>query len=128
LLIIVNCWPSPTGNGTCDVTIEYELQNTRLSLSDVSIVIPFAGQVTQPGTAGTGTCTVDRASRKLIWNIPLVDQEINPSGLLEFSIDSDDTSVLYPIQIQFQSEKFVNMEVFEVKILILDWCRTTCPR
>lgn len=38
---LVNCWPSPTGEGTCDVTIEYELENKRMELKDVIISIPF---------------------------------------------------------------------------------------
>lgn len=40
ILLIVTCWPSPSGNG-CDVNIEYELQNTSLELTDVVIMIPF---------------------------------------------------------------------------------------
>lgn len=38
---IVNCWPAENGRGGCDVNIEYELQDDRLELNDVVIVIPL---------------------------------------------------------------------------------------
>lgn len=37
----VNCWPSPAGDGTCDVNIEYELEAEHLELRDVIISIPL---------------------------------------------------------------------------------------
>ena len=40
LPLTVNCWPSPTGNGSCDVNIEYELQ-ADIELQDVALVIPY---------------------------------------------------------------------------------------
>ncbi|KAJ3355122.1 hypothetical protein HDU91_005700 [Kappamyces sp. JEL0680] len=117
LPLLVNCWPSPTGTGTCDVTIEFELQHARLALKNVSIIIPFTGQVTQPGTAGTGSCDVDRASSTLVWTIPEISHDEASSGVLEFSMDSDDVSVLYPIQVHFTSEKFVLFEIQSVNLV-----------
>lgn len=38
---IVNCWPSPSNNGTCEVNIEYELENEGVTLHDVVISIPL---------------------------------------------------------------------------------------
>lgn len=37
----VNCWPTPSNDGTCDVNIEYELENESLTLYDVVISIPL---------------------------------------------------------------------------------------
>jgi len=37
----VNCWPSPSNDGTCEVNIEYELENGSLTLYDVVISIPL---------------------------------------------------------------------------------------
>ena len=37
----VTCWPSPTGDGTVDVNIEYELENEGVNLYDVVISIPL---------------------------------------------------------------------------------------
>lgn len=36
----VNCWPSESGN-SCDINIEYELQEESLELNDVIITIPL---------------------------------------------------------------------------------------
>ncbi len=38
---LVNCWPAENGRGGCDVNIEFELQDDRLELNDVVIVIPL---------------------------------------------------------------------------------------
>lgn len=37
----VNCWPTPSNDGTCDVNIEYELENENVSLYDLTISIPL---------------------------------------------------------------------------------------
>ena len=37
----VNCWPTPSNDGTCDVNIEYELENEGVVLHDVVISIPL---------------------------------------------------------------------------------------
>lgn len=41
LRIAVNCWPTPSNDGTCDVNIEYELEAEHVSLHDVVISIPL---------------------------------------------------------------------------------------
>ena len=38
-MFVVNCWPSENGS-SCDVNIEYELEDENLELNDVSILIP----------------------------------------------------------------------------------------
>lgn len=40
-IMLVNCWPSPSNDGTCEVSIEYELENENLTLYDVVISIPL---------------------------------------------------------------------------------------
>ena len=40
-LFLVNCWPSPSNDGTCEVSIEYELENENVTLYDVVISIPL---------------------------------------------------------------------------------------
>lgn len=39
--LLINCWPSEAGDGSCDVNIEYELAHTNLELADVNISIPL---------------------------------------------------------------------------------------
>ena len=38
---VVNCWPTPSNDGTCDVNIEYELDHDKVALHDVVISIPL---------------------------------------------------------------------------------------
>lgn len=39
--LLVNCWPSPSNDGTVEVSIEYELENEKITLYDVVISIPL---------------------------------------------------------------------------------------
>ena len=39
--LTINCWPSENGQGGCDVSIEYALQNEDLELLDVIVSIPI---------------------------------------------------------------------------------------
>lgn len=39
--VVVNCWPSPRGDGKCDVVIDYELEAEDMVLQDVKISIPL---------------------------------------------------------------------------------------
>jgi hypothetical protein len=41
MVVLVNCWPTPTDDGSCDVNIEYELENDKLALYDLLISIPL---------------------------------------------------------------------------------------
>lgn len=38
---IVTCWPTPRGDGSCDVNVEYELQASHMTLQNVVIAIPL---------------------------------------------------------------------------------------
>lgn len=38
---LVNSWPSPVGDGTTDVSIEYEVDSATSQLEDVVITIPM---------------------------------------------------------------------------------------
>ncbi|KAJ7832923.1 hypothetical protein B0H13DRAFT_1557757, partial [Mycena leptocephala] len=37
----INCWPTPSNDGTCEVSIEYELENESVTLYDLEIFIPL---------------------------------------------------------------------------------------
>jgi hypothetical protein len=39
--MIVNNWPSPVGDGSTDVSIEYEVDSKTTTLEDVVITIPM---------------------------------------------------------------------------------------
>lgn len=38
---LVNCWPTPRGDGTFDVNIEYELEAEHMTLRNVTLTIPL---------------------------------------------------------------------------------------
>ncbi|TPX58281.1 hypothetical protein PhCBS80983_g03224 [Powellomyces hirtus] len=112
--LAINCWPSPSGNGTCDVNIEYELQSDTLELQDVIISIPYAGNA--PPTVGDveGQYEIDRARKFIQWQLPIIDQS-NKSGVLEFSAQGDDAGAFYPIRVSFTSKKtYCNIGVQDI--------------
>ena len=71
--LAITCWPNETGDGTCDVSVEYELQQEHLELADVTIRIPIPSGV---GAPVVGTCDGDynHDSRKNIleWKLPVI--------------------------------------------------------
>ncbi|KAG1783364.1 hypothetical protein EV702DRAFT_1061614 [Suillus placidus] len=96
----INCWPSPSNDGTCEVNIEYELENENVTLHDVVISIPLP-----TGTYPTITTTqcdysVNPATHSLDWSIPLVST-VARSGTLEFIVGGDDTSTFFPVRVSF---------------------------
>lgn len=115
LSLLVNCWPSPTGTGTTDVNIEYELQSDTLTLQDIIIAIPYPGSQPPTITDIEGHYEIDRARKLLHWQIPLIDQS-NKSGVLEFSVEGDDAGAFFPVRVSFRSaSSFCGVGVREVK-------------
>lgn len=100
---LVNCWPTPTGDGTTEVNIEYELESDRLTLHNVTITIPIPSN-SPTVTSETGTHSVDSAAGTLTWIIPIVSSSENKSGSLEFTVDGEDTSVFFPVKADFAAE------------------------
>ncbi|KAG0706659.1 hypothetical protein DFH29DRAFT_136012 [Suillus ampliporus] len=98
LTIQVNCWPSPSNDGTCEVNIEYELENENVTLHDVVISIPLPSGSYPSITPND--CTINPATHSLDWSIPLVSPEA-PSGTLEFSVGGDDPSMFFPVRVSF---------------------------
>ncbi|KAI8848974.1 hypothetical protein BC829DRAFT_393036 [Chytridium lagenaria] len=114
--LAINCWPSPSGSGSCDVNIEYDLQTDKIELREVTILIPFPGNA--PPTVGDveGHYKVDRQRRVIEWQLPVIDQS-NKSGVLEFSVESEDVAGFFPIQVQFSSAKTLSeIEVVDAQV------------
>jgi len=110
--LAITCWPNETGDGNCDVSVEYELQQDYLELADVSIRIPIPSGV---GAPVVGTCDGDYShdSRKnfLEWKLDVIDSS-NSSGTLEFSIAGNPDD-FFPVNIDFHSTKknFIQVSV-----------------
>ncbi|KAG2201423.1 hypothetical protein INT47_001472, partial [Mucor saturninus] len=104
--LTITCWPSPAGNGSCDVNVEYELENIELELRDVVISIPLPAEPSADVTQVDGSYFVDRARRVLEWQLPVINSS-NKSGLLECNIPGDDANGFFPVAVSFISEKLI---------------------
>lgn len=100
----INCWPNESGDGGCDVNIEYELQSDDLELADVCVSIPVPSGVGAPNISeADGDYKHDSRKNILEWTLPVVDRT-NKTGSMEFSIPgcADD---FFPISVTFHSAK-----------------------
>ncbi|KJE92254.1 coatomer subunit delta [Capsaspora owczarzaki ATCC 30864] len=112
LPLSVNCWPQPNPDGSCDVNIEYELNNTALQLQDVVIAIPVASNRSAPVVASVdGSYDFDVKSSKLYWSIPVVDSS-NATGSMEFKTATGNANSFFPVSVGFSStQTFANFQI-----------------
>ncbi|CAG8708810.1 11384_t:CDS:2, partial [Dentiscutata heterogama] len=110
----INCWPTPAGDGTIDVNIEYELENENQEFKDVVISIPLPS-VGNPVVGDVdGHYEVNRQARTLEWQLPIIDAS-NKQGSLEFNIAGEDVNVFFPVGVSFISEKLIcDIDVLDV--------------
>ncbi|KAJ2469974.1 coatomer subunit delta [Coemansia sp. RSA 2322] len=102
--LTINCWPSPSGSGTVDVNIEYELNNTKLELDDVVVSIPIPHGA-QPNVSDVdGIYDVNRSRGTLDWQISTIDAS-NKNGSLDFSIPGNDSGAFFPVVVSFVCKK-----------------------
>ncbi|KIJ53699.1 hypothetical protein M422DRAFT_201923 [Sphaerobolus stellatus SS14] len=109
LPLSVNVWPTQSNDGTCEVNIEYELENPKLALHDVVISIPLptgSYPTVTPGYAGQWS--VNPASHSLEWTIPLVSNTAGedgtpcqPTGSMEFSVGGEEVDAFFPVKVSF---------------------------
>lgn len=112
--LLINCWPSEAGDGSCDVNIEYELAHTNLELADVNISIPLP--IGCSPTVGECDGTYNHESRKnlLIWSLPFIDSS-NKSGSLEFNAPRSIPGDFFPLQVTFASQTpYANIKIVDV--------------
>ncbi|KAL1930083.1 hypothetical protein VTP01DRAFT_1237 [Rhizomucor pusillus] len=102
----INCWPSPAGDGTCDVNIEYELEAEHLELRDVIISIPLPVEPVATVHNADGNYNIDRQRRVLEWQLPVINSS-NKSGSLECNIPGDDANGFFPVIVSFVSERLI---------------------
>ncbi|KAI0652552.1 hypothetical protein C8Q79DRAFT_1100874 [Trametes meyenii] len=99
----INCWPTPSNDGTCDVNIEYELEADHVALHDVVISIPLPDGSYPTVSSHSGEWALNPSSHSLDWSIPLINAD-ERSGSLEFSVGGDDTGVFFPVKVSFVGE------------------------
>jgi len=106
----VVCWPNDTGNGSCDVNVEYELQVDHLELVDVNITIPVPSGCGAPNVNDCdGAYNYDQRKNILSWTLPVIDKS-NPSGQLDFSMTSNEDD-FFPVNVEFHSPKTLYTEI-----------------
>lgn len=119
LPITVTCWPN-VGNGTCEVTVEYEFSagdSAERVLSDVVISIPLLND--QDPNIGESTneeasVSVNAATSNLEWSIPEIGAD-KASGSLEFSCAADDADEFFPILVNYsQAAPVCGIDVLDV--------------
>lgn len=99
----VNCWPSPSNDGTCDVNIEYELEHDHITLYDViiSISLPTGSYPTVSDPASNWS--LNPSTHALDWSIPRISAD-ERSGTLEFSVGGDDVGAFFPVKVAFVAQ------------------------
>ncbi|PPQ66344.1 hypothetical protein CVT24_007181 [Panaeolus cyanescens] len=98
----INCWPSPSNDGTCEVSIEYELENEIITLYDVVISIPLPDGSYPTVTAHSGNWSLDPSSHSLAWSIPIISpDDETKSGSLMFNVGGVDVGAFFPVDVSF---------------------------
>lgn len=115
--LLINCWPSEAGDGSCDVNIEYELVHTNLDLCDVNIVIPLPIGCTPVVAECDGHYTHEARKNQLVWSLPLIDAS-NKSGSLEFSAPQSVPNDFFPLNVSFNSKcSYAKIKVTDVLLV-----------
>ncbi|ESK88676.1 coatomer subunit delta [Moniliophthora roreri MCA 2997] len=98
----INCWPTPSNDGTCEVSIEYELENEDITLYDLVISIPLPDGSYPAVSSHSGEWSLNPSSHSLAWTIPLVSaSDDTRSGSLIFSVGGDDVGTFFPVDVTF---------------------------
>ncbi|PWY98894.1 hypothetical protein BCV70DRAFT_201679 [Testicularia cyperi] len=107
LPLSINCWPSPNGEGGCDVNIEYELENEDIGeLKNVVISIPLPDDAYPSVECPDGSWAVNPDTNNLEWSLESISAA-NKSGSLEFSVTAgaENVDVFFPVVVDFVCEK-----------------------
>lgn len=101
--LTINCWPTVNANGSADVNIDFELVDTTLKLSNVTITVPVPGAPTVHSV--DGEYNHDRRDQVLEWTIPEIDSE-NAEGSMEFTVtDVQSADNFFPVAVDFSSSQ-----------------------
>ncbi|KAG7959277.1 hypothetical protein I3843_10G061800 [Carya illinoinensis] len=111
--LTINCWPSVSGNDTY-VSIEYEA-SSMFDLRSVVISVPLPALREAPNVRQIdGEWRYDSRNSILEWSILLIDHS-NRSGSMEFVVPAADSSVFFPISVQFSATNtFSDLKVLNI--------------
>ncbi|XP_048607764.1 coatomer subunit delta [Brassica napus] len=97
--LTINCWPSVSGSETY-VSIEYEA-SSMFDLTNVTISVPLPALRDAPIVKQCdGDWRYDSRNSVLEWSLLLIDNS-NRSGSMEFVVPPVDSSVFFPMSVQF---------------------------
>ncbi|KAJ7890526.1 Adaptor complexes medium subunit family-domain-containing protein [Mycena olivaceomarginata] len=116
----INCWPTPSNDGTCEVSIEYELENESVTLYDLEIFIPLPAGSYPTVSSHTGEWSLEPNSHSLLWSAPVVsaDSESTRTGSLMFTVAGDDPETFFPVRVAFVGQgSLAGIGVASVKLL-----------
>jgi len=115
--LLINCWPSEVGDGSCDVNIEYELAHQDLELADVTIIIPLPIGCNPTVSDCEGNYSYEPRRNQLVWSLPIVDS-VNKTGSLELSAPKSNPNDFFPLTVQFTSKNsYAKIKVTEVMLV-----------
>ncbi|KAG7089726.1 hypothetical protein E1B28_011381 [Marasmius oreades] len=98
----INCWPTPSNDGTCEVSIEYELENENITLYDVVISIPLPDGSYPTVSSNSGDWSLDPSSHSLSWSTARISSDDDTrSGSIIFSVGGDDAGAFFPVEVTF---------------------------
>lgn len=98
--ISVTCWP---GEGSASV--EYELENSAMTLYNVEILIPIARAGATVVECEVGEVNPNVDGQFLRWFIPRISANENSSASIEFELEASvDAASYFPIPINFRSD------------------------
>lgn len=100
------------------MNIEYELENTKLELHDVTISIPLPMGVSPSITECDGDYNHDSRKHQLHWNMAVIDSA-NKQGAMEFSVPSSIPGDFFPVDVSFTS-KTLYADLKPVQITFVD--------
>ncbi|PVU97360.1 hypothetical protein BB561_000611 [Smittium simulii] len=109
----INCWPSATGDGSCEVNIEYELNSVHMTLQNVIISIPVESGA-QPVVGDIdGSYDFNRSTNTLDWQISVIDRN-HKTGSMDFVINTENLNSFFPVSVGFDSStSYCQVQVLE---------------
>eukprot|EP00126_Sphaerothecum_destruens_P007139 Sdes_comp19706_c0_seq1m11633 len=115
--LTINCWPSVNPDKSCDVNIEYELEQDRLSLTNLLVLIPLPSGSAAPVVGEIeGEFVYTPRQSRLEWHVPLVDCE-HCTGAMEFTVPNcADVNAFFPLSVSFGCKQtFCELQVVAVE-------------
>lgn len=97
----INCWPSSEGSSTV-VSIEYEILNTDLKYTGVTIGVPCPSSAPPDITNVDGKAEYLPAEKMIAWTVAEISED-QGAGALEFSVPKLPNSSFFPVTVQFST-------------------------